>query len=118
MTLEEKIKETLINLKIFTKKESFSWESDSKLVAIYCPEYFNSEKFNWDYNSYYVAEYCPQHFDSNKYDWEDQSWAVTMFCPKNLDLDKANLENIIQNLTKYKGMSLKEIKEHAILNKL
>ena len=96
----------------------FSWKRTSYLVPIYCPEYFNPSKFNWEKYSWAVPWFSPQHFNSKKYNWEDNSWAIIHYRPELLDVNKADLKNIIETFPKYKGMSLKEIKKKAILNKL
>ena len=106
MTLEEEITEKLINNKSFKKNNNFYWG------ALY------KNPFSWKYYSSAVLEYCPEYFDTNKYNWKKDTWAVVHYYPELLDLNKANIENIFEWFPKYKGMSLKEIKEKAILNKL
>ena len=98
--------------------DKFNWKEDSDFVAEFCPQHFDTNKYNWKRDSKFIIEYCPQHFDSNKFNWEEHSWIIIKSCPQKLDINKANLENIIRNIPKYRDMSLKEIKQHAILNKL
>ena len=126
MTNEQKIKETLLNNEDFKKtrnykvfkEEKFRWEYLSWLVAQYCPQHFDSNKFNWKNDSSSIPKYCPQHLDPEKYNWENDSWSVIKHCPQKLDINKANLENIINNFPQYNNMSLKEIKDYAILNSI
>ena len=96
MTNENKIEKVLRREGLLNKNQAFSWYDDGS----------------------YVPEYCPEYFDTNKYDWTYNSYTVIQYCPEKLDLKKANLENIIFYISKYKGMSLIEIKKQAILSKL
>ena len=105
MISEEKIKEKLINNKSF-KKNTLLWTS------------LHKNPFSWTFFSTAVLQYCPEYFDPEKFNWNSYSWAIIHYRPEFLDFNKANLKNITQNLTKYKDMSLKEIKKRAILNRL
>ena len=126
MTIEQKITQSLLNNQRFKQNplyegllnENFTWEYYSYLLCEYCPQYFDPNKFNWKDHSHYLAEFCPEHMDINKYNWKDDTWAVLGYCPEKLDLKKASLEDIIKGYPQYSAMSLKEIKQRAILNKL
>ena len=140
MTNDERIEKILKSEKILHPEEYFTWKKYSWAVTKYCPEYLNPNKFNWKSESFYIVEYCPQHFNSNKYNWKKDSdslvqfcpqlfnskkynwkidsWAVIKYCPEKLDINKANLNNIIRKYPKYKDMTLKRIKQIAILNKI
>ena len=118
MTNEQKIGREINRHGPFIHAERFSWEIHSEYLAKYCPQYFNPDEYNWTECSEYLAKYCPQHFDSDKYDWEYDSWAVVQYCPEKFDINKANLKNIIKYLPEYRNMSLEEIKQKAILNKI
>ena len=118
MTNEQRIRDILTEKQELNKYEPFDWNYHSKLVAIHCPEYFNTNKFDWKWNSAYVAKYCPKHLDPNKYDWESHSSLVVEYCPEKLDVNKANLDSIIQNYPEYKNMTLIQIKNYITLNKL
>ena len=128
MTLEQKITNCLLDnpkfkiesltIWIAITKKRFLWEYHSGLVTKYCPEYLDLNKYNWKKYSWAIIQYCPEHFDTNKYHWKTHTWAVIKYCPEKLDTSKANLKNILQIFPQYKNMSLEEIKQKAILNKL
>ena len=117
MTNEQNITQILVEKGII-KYIPFSWEEHCDLVIRYCPTLFDTNKYDWKYYSREIAKYAPQHFDPKKYNWKEDSWAVIKYCPEKIDINKINLKNIIKKLPKYKGMSLEEIKKHALLNKL
>ena len=117
MTLEQKIGK-ILRKKSQLNNMNFNWYSYSSIVAKYCPQYIDPKKFNWKNGSSAIAQHCPKYFDTNKYNWEFHSWAVIAYCPEKADINKINLENILISFPQYKDMSLKEIKERAILSKL
>ena len=96
MNIEKKIHKILLEKKILYINDKFSWKTHSRAVA----------------------HYCPQHIDPDKFNWEKNSYTVLLCCPQKLDLNKASLQNIKEKSHRYKNMSLKEIKNLAVINKL
>ena len=141
MTTELKIEKILREKKAIHPYGTFSWEKNSWSIAEYCPEYFNTNKYNWKNHSWAIAKYCPEKLDPDKFNWKDDSHSILKYCPHKMDTTKANLKNIIkyllsvpeydvsninennlikkwETLTNLKNISLEEIKEKAILNKI
>ena len=107
MTLEKKIKNSLINNELF-----------KNISSKICNAFTKNLEFSWETHSWAVAKYCPEYLDSKKYNWNAYTHYVLKHCPEKLDINKANIKNIINTFKKYKKMSLEQIKQHAILNKL
>ena len=128
MTLERKIRSTLLNNKKFKieypstwiqiNKNKFSWKTHSWVIPKFCNQLFDSNKYNWKEFSYYVSNYAPNLLNQEQYNWKNDSWGIVLYCPEKLDINKAYIPNIIETLPEYKNMSLKQIKTQAILNKL
>ena len=118
MTIEEQIENILRKNNLLISNQKFNWETDSKYVAQYCHQLFDTNKYNWKNDSQYLALFCPQHIDVEKFNWLLDTWSILMHCPEKLDLNKACIKNIHYWFPEYKNISLDQIKKKSMLNKL
>ena len=118
-------------------EKKYNWGRYSISLLIHAPQFFNKKYYNWKEATSAIIRNHPHLIAPEYINWRKYSKLILQCCPEKLDINKAQIDYIFDPKAEcldfitatgicyfipvpkiYETMTLKQIKTHALLNKI